>query len=138
MRLVMRAAAVAALCALGALLFTLSLPAAPAYAGGYGFGVHGPGYVWYSSSCCYRRVVRHERGVFYVRAGAFVPDDVVVAPAPRALYVEPVVRHREVQFSEFDTYWNDREFGLAGCYWREAPVNVAPGAWFWGRKFACY
>jgi len=118
------------LCAL-----TLALPAAPAQAGGYGIGVHGPGYVWYSSSCCYRRVVRHQRDVFYVRAGAFAPDAVVVYPR-RRVYAE--VPHRRVRFSKFDTFWNDGEFGLTGCYWREAPIHVAPGAWFWGRKTTCY
>ncbi len=115
--------------------FALTLPAAPAQAGGYGIGVHGPGYVWYSSSCCYRRVVRHQRDVFYVRAGAFAPDAVVVYPRAR---VRTVVPHRRVRFSEFDTFWNDDEFGLTGCYWREAPIHVAPGAWFWGRKTTCY
>jgi hypothetical protein len=66
----MRTIAFAGFCAC---LFAFALPAAPAQAGGYGIGVHGPGYVWYSSSCCYRRVVRHRRDVFYVRAGAYLP-----------------------------------------------------------------
>jgi len=66
----MRIIAFAGFCAC---LFAFALPAAPAQAGGYGIGVHGPGHVWYSSSCCYRRVVRHEREVFYVRAGAYLP-----------------------------------------------------------------
>jgi len=35
-------------------------------------------------------------------------------------------------------YWSDREFGVTGCYWNEAPVPIAPGAWAWGRKTTCY
>jgi hypothetical protein len=136
----MRGIAFAVFCAF---LMVLGLPAAPARAGGYGVVAHGPRYVWYSSNCCYRRVVRHEREVFYVRAGTYVPDEVVVEPRPRAydrraVYVEPMVRHRQVRFSEFDVYWNDREFGVTGCYWNEAPVPIAPGAWAWGRKTTCY
>ena len=117
--------------------FALALSAASAQAGGYGIGVRGPSDVWYSSSCCYRRVVRHQRDVFYVRAGAFVPRAAVVYPR-RPVYVRVVEPHRRVRLTEFDIYWNDGEFGLTGCYWHEAPIHVAPGAWFWGRKTTCY
>ncbi len=129
----MRAVAFTAFCAF---LFALVMPAAPARAGGYGIGVHGPGYVWYSSSCCYRRVVRHQREVFYVRAGSYLPDNVIVYARPRVhTYVEP---HLRVRSSEFDIYLNDGGFGVAGCYWHEAPVPVRRGGWVWGRKTTCY
>ena len=131
----MRAVAFAGSCAC---LLAFGLPAAPAQAGGYGVDVQGPGYVWYRSSCCYRRVVRHERRVFYVRPGAFPSDEVVVYPRRPRIYREVVVPHRTVRFSEFDTYWNDGEFGVTGCYWNEAPVPIAPGAWAWGRRTTCY
>ncbi|HET7598236.1 MAG TPA: hypothetical protein VFK15_14990 [Burkholderiales bacterium] len=52
----------------------------PAQAGGgyygaryYAGGVYGSpagDYVWYSSSCCYRKIVRHERSVRYERVHA--------------------------------------------------------------------
>lgn len=50
---------------LGSCLFmTLSLFAGPLEAGEY------PGrYVWYSGSCCYQKIVRHERDVRYVPLG---------------------------------------------------------------------
>jgi hypothetical protein len=41
------------------------------FSGCYGRSYYAPrryGQVWYSSSCCYRRVERHERSVYYVPA----------------------------------------------------------------------
>jgi hypothetical protein len=57
-------------------LAAFAIPSIPAQAGGYysGGGYYGSGYygqpsygdqVWYSSSCCYRKIVRHERSVRY-------------------------------------------------------------------------
>jgi hypothetical protein len=126
------------LAALCSCAFVVALSAAPAQAGGYGYGGYGPSHVWYSSSCCYRRVVRHRRDVFYVRAGGPVAGGaVVVYPRPPryALFAEP---HQRVHFSAYDYYPSDGNYGLAGCYWREAPVQTVPGVWVWGRKVCCY
>jgi hypothetical protein len=46
------------------------------YYGGSSYAPRHYGQVWYSSSCCYRRVVRHERSVYYVPAygGGYYSD----------------------------------------------------------------
>jgi hypothetical protein len=134
----MRGIALAALCSC---LFALGMSAGPAQAGDYGYGAsgygaYGPGQVWYSSSCCYRRVVRHQRDVFYQRAGTYIPDAVLVYPRPRVYaYMVP---HRRVRFSEFDYYSRYGDYGRVGCYWKEVPVPDLRGGWVWGRKTTCY
>jgi hypothetical protein len=131
----MRRTAFAALCLS---LFALGTPAVPAHAGGYRIGGYGADHVWYSTSCCYRRVVWQERGVFYARAGSpLVGRVIVVYPGP-PLYVRFAEPHQRVHFSEFDAYWNDSDYGVAGCYWREAPIHAARGFWVWGRRTTCY
>jgi hypothetical protein len=87
--------------------------------------------VWYSSSCCYQKVVRHRRDVFYVRAGAYGYVD----PYRRAYAYE--APYRRVRFSEFDYYSRYGNFGRAGCFWQEEPVRVWPG-WVWGVTTTCY
>lgn len=138
----MRAIACAALCSC---LFTLALPAAPAQAGGYGYGVHGwhggyGGYgarhVWYSSSCCYRKVVRHQRDVVYFRAGTDIPDYVVVYPQP-PVYAQYAAPYRRVRSSEFDYYSRWGDYGRVGCYWNETPIHDWVG-WVWGVRTRCY
>lgn len=60
----MRRVAFALLCS--CVLVSIPLLSIPAQAGGYyaGGGYSGDT-VWYSSSCCYRKIVRHERSVRY-------------------------------------------------------------------------
>jgi hypothetical protein len=124
----MRAFVYAALCWC-ALAFGLS--AGPAQAGGY--GGYREGQVWYSSSCCYRKLVRHQRDVFYVRAGAYIPG--YAYPYRRAYaYAAP---YRRVRLSEFDYYSRYGGYGRAGCFWQEVPVQVWPG-WVWGVRTTCY
>src|SRR5262245_17081400 len=53
--------------------------------GGYGgYGSYGGGNVWYSSSCCYRKVVKHVRRVAYVRSFG----DGYYAPRYRSSYYD--------------------------------------------------
>jgi hypothetical protein len=125
-RLVMRSIVVAALCSC-ALVFSLS--AAPAWAGDYGATS-----VWYSSSCCYQKLVRHQRDVIYYRAGALQPY-YAAYPYPYVGYVEP---HRVVRFSEFDYYSRFGDYGHAGCYWKKVPIRDWRGGWVWGVKTTCY
>lgn len=121
----MRAIATAALCLCS---LSLGLAGGPAQAGGYG-----EGQVWYSSSCCYQKLVRHQRDVFYVRAGAYMPD--YVYPYRRAYgYAAP---YRRVRLSEFDYYSRSGDYGRAGCFWQEEPIRVWPG-WVWGVRTTCY
>ena len=132
----MRAFVYAAFCA-GA--FALSLSAGPAQAGGYGYyggyGGYGGSDVWYSSSCCYQKLVRHRRDVFYVRAGAYIPG--YYAYPRRYGYGHFVAPYRRVRLSEFDYYSRYGNYGRAGCFWSEMPIQVWPG-WIWGRRTTCY
>ena len=119
----MRAIVYAVLCSCS---LSPGLAGGPAQAGSYGGSS-----VWYSSSCCYQKVVRHRRDVFYVRAGAYGYDN----PYRRAYaYAAP---SRRVRFSEFDYYSRYGDYGRAGCFWQEVPVRVWPG-WVWGVRTTCY
>jgi len=81
---------------LGACLFTaLSTYVSPVNAGEYGGR-----YVWYSSDCCYQKVVRHERDVRYVPAGRHVRPR-VYDHGPRVYAPQPG-RHCVVQQSAFN------------------------------------
>jgi len=117
----MRAIAVLCLC-----LSSLGLAGGPARAGGYGGSS-----VWYSSSCCYRKIVRHQRDVFYLPAGAYGYDD---AYRRAYAYAAP---YRRVRFTEFDYYSRYGNYGRAGCFWQEEPMRVWPG-WVWGVSTTCY
>ena len=136
----MRAFVYAALCSCA---FVFCLSTGPAQAGGYGYGVYGGygGYrgsdVWYSSSCCYQKLVRHRRDVFYVRAGAYVPGYYLYPRRYGYGYGHFVVPYRRVRLSEFDYYSRYGGYGRVGCYWREAPIPVWLG-WVWGVSTTCY
>ena len=120
--------------ALCSFAFALALPAASAQAGGYGYGGYVGSHVRYSSSCCYQRVGRHRRDVFYLRAGAPLPGYVVAYPAPYVV----VPRYRRVRLSEFDYYSRYGYYGHIGCYWNGQPLPEWGGGWLWGRKITCY
>ena len=131
----MRSALFAALCSC---LSAFGLSAAPAQAGSYGgHGGYGANYVWYSASCCYQKVVRHQRDVFYVRAGQYIPDYVIEYPRP-PVYAQFVEPHRRVRFTEFDYYSRYGDYGRVGCYWHETPLRDWRGGWVWGRRTICY
>jgi hypothetical protein len=102
----------------------------PAEAGDYGAR-----YVWYSSSCCYQKVVRHERDVRYVRIGEYRPHYAYYARPP--VYVYRAERHRIVQFSEFN-YSGVVAYAGEDCYWREVPLRDGRGGWVWGVTTICY
>jgi len=121
----MRAIAFAAFC-----LCSLSLGLGPAQAGGYGGGA-----VWYSSSCCYQKIVRHRRDVFYARAGSYIPDHAAYRYRRPYGYAEP---YRRVRFSEFDYYSRYGDYGRAGCFWQEEPLQDWRGGWVWGYRTTCY
>ena len=126
----MRAFVYAVLCSCA---FAFGMAAGPAQAGGY--GGYGEGQVWYSGSCCYQKLVRHRRDVFYVRAGAYIPGYYVY---PRRYgYGQFIAPYRRVRLSEFDYYSRYGDYGRAGCFWREAPLRDWIG-WVWGRRTTCY
>jgi hypothetical protein len=99
----------------------------PAKAGGYETN-----YVWYSSSCCYQKVVRHQRSVRYVPTGGYAPNYVRYV-RPR-FYGLPTGRYRHVQFSEFN-YSGVIAYAGHDCYWRKVPLG---DGWAWGLTKICY
>jgi len=103
----------------------------PAKAGEYG-GRH----VWYSSSCCYQKVVRRQRDVRYLPAGADRPYGVYYA-RPRVHAYRPE-RYRVVRFSEFDFYTTVADYAEARCHWQEVPLRAGRSFWVWGVKTDCY
>ena len=128
-----------------------ALLAGPSYAGdyyryddGYSYRTHHHNAgVWYSSSCCYRRVVRHEATVRYVpieRYGYY--DD----PYRRSSYHQQYrygYYARPYRYSSYPTYrsetvsgWRDASYGQ-GCYWRRVRVDDGGGDWGWVSRRVC-
>lgn len=135
--------------------------AAPANAGDYydyGYRNSGYGNVYYSSSCCYKKVVRHATTTRYVR----VDDD-------RSYYRGSGYYDRSYRSSSYydrprhyvdDSYYAPRRYvgydnggyssGYSGyssytgysaygqsCYDRRVRVNDWRGGWVWGTKRVC-
>lgn len=128
-----------------ALFATLTLPAAAGdyyyrhgYAGGAYYGGHTR--VWYSSSCCYRRIVRHVKSVRYVpvyrhRAyyhgyGRYYGHSYYLRPY-RAHYSYYPHRYAVQQVGYYDSY-------ATGCYWGRVRVDDHYGGWVWGRERICH
>jgi hypothetical protein len=110
---------------------SLSAFVSPAKAGEY--GGH---YVWTSGSCCHQKVVRHQRDVRYLLAGACRPYG-VYCTRPRVYAYRPEPR-RVVRFSEFDFYTTVADYAEARCHWREVPLRAGRSFWVWGVKTDCY
>jgi hypothetical protein len=103
--------------------------ASPAKAGEYGGR-----YVWTSGSCCYQKVVRHQRAVRYLPADACRPYG-VYCTRPRVDAYRP---ERVVRFSEFDFYTTVADYAEARCHWQEMPLRAGRSLWVWGVKTDCY
>jgi len=139
----MRQFAFAVLCS--CLLLSLGLFSAPAQAGDYyGGGYYGHrGNVWYSSSCCYRKVVRHERSVRYVRTydeGSYYRSG-YDRPYRHGYYDRPY--RSRYYYGESRRYYGggyytgDAGYG-DGCYRRSVRVADGRGGWVWGTRSSCY
>jgi hypothetical protein len=155
-------------------LALLAIPATQAKAGDYyygGSGYYGDGYyrgssyddgyyrrrhyddgyyrprhrsVWYSSNCCYRKVVRHERSVRYVptdygyRSSDY--NDGYYRRSYRSGYYErPYYRHR--YYSDYYErpyrsyrYYNAGYSSYDSCYGGRVRVADGRGGWVWGRR----
>jgi len=99
-------------------------------------GEYGGRYVWTSGSCCYQKVVRHQRAVRYLSAGAYRPYGVYYT-RPRVHAYRPE-RYRVVRFSEFDFYATVADYTEARCHWQEVPLRAGRSFWVWGVKTDCY
>jgi hypothetical protein len=157
-----------------AMLLILGLPVSAAKAGDVYYGdryrhrYYDDGYrpryrrnVWYSSSCCYRKVVRHERRVRYVRVAPRRPyyyrhgyydrphyqrpwrrygydhrpyrDQTYYDVPPR--YVDyPYERYRR----GYDAYNAVPATYADTCTRRRVPYADGRGGWVWAVKTVCY
>ena len=131
------------------LLVLTALFAGPACAGDYGDGYYRDGYyggrsyrggyhrphrtrVWYSSNCCYRKIVRHVRSVRYVRVRprhryyGYNYD----RPRYRTSYYDVPPR----RYVGYDGY-ADRGYG---CHRRRVRAISADGERVWAVSARCY
>lgn len=139
-------------------LVSLGFLAAPAQAGDYyGNGYYSGGYrsnVYYSSSCCYKKVVRHVTSTRYVRVDEGRPyyrSSYYDRPyrygsyeRPR-YYDRPYRPARYVDSVNYDDYtYSPRPFydgayaSAEDCSRRRIRVRDGYGGWVWGVKRNCY
>jgi hypothetical protein len=138
------------------LLGSLAIASLPAKAGdyyedGYGYRHRHSSNVWYSSNCCYRKVVRHERRVRYVRVDEERPyyrdryherpyrrsyHSGYYSDVPRSYTSTSYVSRGYVDrgYYPYDGYRNYTE----SCYRRRVPILDGRGGWVWGYRSSCY
>lgn len=113
------------------------------YDGGYDSPrpYRGNEHVWYSSSCCYRRVVRHaahyeqiDRYGYYDRPrhSGYYGRHYGYGPYERSYRYSdyPYYRSRTV------SNWRDAS-GDESCHWRRTQVFDGRGGWVWGTRRVC-
>lgn len=114
---------IASMC--GGLLIALGAATGPASAGEY--------QVWYSSSCCYQKIVRHETRTRYVPVYDGHYQVYPYYRPYRHLYadlwdVDDTRRfHRRYRYDGYAHYSKDL------CYWRRTRGGAG-----WGRERVCY
>lgn len=143
----MRRIAFAALCS--CVLVSISFVTSPAKAGDYNengyYRQRHSGNVWYSSNCCYKKIIRHERSVRYV------PVDEERRNERHGYYDRP---YRSSSYYDTprryvdDSYTTRRHDGYSrysgsyssyadSCYTRRVQVEDGRGGWVWGVKRVC-
>lgn len=132
-------------------LVILALPTSPAKAGDYyDDGYYRPRHsssTWYSSDCCYKKIVRHERSVHYRRLhdeGYYDRNGYYDRPyrhgysydRPRRYGYDSYVPRRYVT----DGYYRNGGYAsyADSCYRRKVPIADDRGGWVWGTKSNCY
>lgn len=151
----MRCFAFAFLCS--CVLVSLGFLANPAQAGEY----YGNGYyghrsnVWYSSSCCYKKVVRHETTAHYVRVdedrsyhrhsyysdrphryGSYYEQPRYYDRPYRPAHYVDSVNYDDYTYSPRPFY--DGAYASADCSRRRIRIPDGYGGWVWGVKRNCY
>jgi hypothetical protein len=124
-------------------LACLAVFSAPAKAGDYYDGYR-RGDVWYTSSCCYRKVVRHVRIVRYVRVEPY--DRYGYYARPHDLGSRPYIGYPHVGYYDRPWrriyrygYYRARYAGYAdGCHYRRIPWADHRGGWVWAVAAYCY
>lgn len=117
--------------------------------------------VWYSSDCCYKKIVRHVRQVRYVRNEPYRRYGYYDAPRYRESYYAPPrdryyapARYTETydvprysgyapRYSTYRSYDGYRGYdaynAVSDCsYNRRIPVADGRGGWVWGYRTGCY
>lgn len=130
-------------------LVSLAILTSPAKAGDY----YGDGYsrprhsnAWYSSDCCYKKIVRHERSVHYRRVDEDRYHD-------RSSYQDRSYR-RSYTYESPRRYVNDgySRYGYSrpgysssgyssyadSCHRHRVQIDDGRGGWVWGAKINCY
>jgi hypothetical protein len=142
-------------------LLTFSVVIESAKAGDYydgGYRVRRSANVWYSSDCCYKKVVRHIRQVRYVHTEPYRHHgyydrpryrESYYAPPPRyyserypahysTVYVEPARRrYTDYYAPRYTSYRGYDAYNAAQCYSRRVPVADGRGGWVWGFRQVC-
>jgi hypothetical protein len=103
--------------------------------------------VWYSSNCCYRKLVRHERSVRYVREdygyrSSYYDGGYSRRSYRSGYYERPSYRQR--YYSDYYQrpyrsyrYSNAGYLSYDNCYGGRVRVADGRGGWVWGRR-VCY
>lgn len=126
------------------LLFSAS---GPAHAGGYGYGgyggYYGGGYyrhhrVWYSTDCCFKKIVRHERSSRLVR----IDEGIGYGD----YYGHRYSRYYDVPRYSYSHYYDYprrhySDYGYASysraCYRTRTRVRDGWGGWIWASERVC-
>lgn len=127
------------------LLVSLGILTSPAKAGDYnddGYYRHRhSSNVWYSSNCCYKKIVRHERSVRYVPVDedrSYERHGYYERPyrqsysyaAPRRYVDDSYGPRRYDSYSGYSSYADS-------CYTRRVQVEDGHGGWVWGVRRVC-
>lgn len=91
--------------------------------------------VWYSSSCCYRKVVRHVRTVRYVPVERYGRYE---RPYRDGYYDEPR-RYRRYAPAYRSSHWVENVYSNTAdiCYPRRVRILDGRGGWIWGVRTVC-
>lgn len=124
-------------------LVSLGVLASPAKAGDYdedGYRRHRhSSNVSYSSSCCYRKVVRHERSVRYVRVDeerSYERHGYYDRPY-RSSYYDTPRRYADDSYTPRRYYAGYASYADS-CDRRKVRVADGRGGWVWGVRADCY
>ena len=130
-------------------LVSLAILTSPAKAGDYyedGYSRHRhSGNVWYSSDCCYKKVIRHERSVRYVPVDEerrYERHGYYDRPYRSSSYYDTPRRYVDDsyvprRYDSYSSYSSGYSSYADSCYTRRAQVEDGRGGWVWGVRRVC-
>ena len=106
-----------------------------------GYHRHRSNNVWYSSDCCYKKVVRHERSVHYRRIdndGYYDRPSYYDQPYRRSYtnYDTPRRYDTDRYYSGYSNYSSYSSYADS-CYLRSVRIDDNRGGWVWGTRRVC-